>query len=353
MSLTTEATPAATAGRAPADLRRRRTRRSATVLGCGVALLLVLAMLALTLGAAGLTPRQVLLALTGAGESSEVFVMRRLRLPRVLAAVAAGAALGTAGALFQSTLRNPLASPDILGISAGASLGAVCALLGLGLTGAAVAGFAGVGALATALAIWLFAWRQGLHGIRFVLVGIGFAYLATSLISWLLTRAEVRDAAGALLWTVGSVGDVRGPRLTLLLASVAVLLPLALRQHARQRILALGDDHARGLGVAADRSRASALLLGTALVAAAASVAGPVPFVALVAPAIARGLLDDGGPALATSGLVGASLMLGGDVIGQHALPFQLAAPVGIVTGIIGAPYLIWLLARTGRGTSR
>ncbi len=334
---------------APAQLRRARTRRQATVLGLAGVLVLVLVVVALMLGAAGLSPADVIAALFGTGDASDTLVIRRLRLPRVLAALGAGLAFGTAGALFQSTLRNPLASPDILGISSGASLGAVWALLGLGLGGAAVAAFAGVGALAAAVGIWVLAWRQGLHGIRFVLVGIGFAYLANSTVGWMLTRGEVREAAEALLWTVGSVGDVRGDQLARLLLGVAVLVPIGLYQASRQRVLALGDDHARGLGVSADRARAASLLVGVALVAVATSVAGPVPFVALVAPAIARGLLDDGGPALATSAVVGAAMMLTADVIGQHALPGQLAAPVGIVTGLVGAPYLIWLLARTGR----
>lgn len=334
-----------------ADLRRSQARRQALVLVVVVVGLAGLGIVAMLLGAAGLTPADVVAALLGTGDASDMLVIRTLRLPRVLAAIGTGAAFGTAGALFQSTLRNPLGSPDILGISGGASFGAVLGLLTLGWTGLAIAGLAGLGAVATALAIWALAWRQGLHGIRFVLVGIGFAYLASSTVAWLLTRAEVREAAEALLWTVGSVSEIRGDRLVFLLSAVAVLLPLGVAETRRQRILALGDDHARGLGVAANHARGGALLIGVALVAAATSVAGPVPFVALVAPAIARGLLDDGGPALAVSGAVGAAMMLAADVVGQHALPGQLAAPVGIVTGAVGAPYLIWLLARTGRGT--
>jgi iron complex transport system permease protein len=336
-----------------AALRRARTRRHTLVLAATVLAVLALAVVALTLGAAGLSPGDVVAALLGSGDASDQLVVRRLRLPRVLAAIAAGAAFGTAGALFQSTLRNPLASPDILGISSGASAGAVWALLLLGLSGAAVAGAAALGAVVTAIAIWLLAWRGGLHGIRFVLVGIGFAYLANAVVAWLLTRAEVREAAEALLWTVGSVGDVRGDRLVLLLVGVSVLLPLAWRERSRLRILTLGDDHARALGTPVDLGRAAALLIGVALVAVATSASGPVPFVALVAPAIARGLLDDGDPALVVSGAVGAGLMLAADTVGQHALPGQLAAPVGVVTGVVGAPYLIWLLARTGRTVSR
>lgn len=332
--------------------RVARARRHGVVLGGGVLVALGLATAALLIGAAGLMPADVVAGLFGGADTTETFVMRRLRLPRVLAAAFTGVAFGMAGALFQSTLRNPLASPDILGIAGGASVGAVWALLVLGLGGAAVSGLAGLGALAVATAIWALAWRQGLHGLRFVLVGIGFAYLSTSLVAWMLTEAEVREAAQALLWTVGSVADVRGDRLLLLVVAVTVLTLAGLAGTGRQRVLALGDDQAGGLGVPASRGRAAALSVGTGLVAVATSVAGPIPFVALIAPAIARRLLDDGGPALAASAVVGAAMMLAADLVGQHGLPGRITAPVGIVTGLVGAPYLAWLLSRTERGTT-
>lgn len=308
-----------------------------------VVLLTTVAMLA---GAAGLGITEVLGGLTGTGTASDVLVVRELRLPRVVAAIAVGAAFGTAGALFQSTLRNALASPDVLGVAGGASVGAVWGLLVLGATGAWVTGLAASGALVVTAAIWVLAWRQGLHGIRFVLVGIGFAYLTSSLVAWMLTGAEVRQATQALLWTVGSVADVRGQRLVLVVGVICLVLLLTATTAGRQRVLALGDDLASGLGVPSTRGRATALLLGVGLVAAATSVAGPIPFVALVAPAITRGLLDDGDPALLLSGATGAALLLAADLLGQHGLPGQLTAPAGIVTGLVGAPYLLVLLAR-------
>ena len=329
--------------------RSRRTRRRALVLAGTSLVVLVAAVVALLLGAADLDPAAVLLALFGAGEPGDVFVVHRLRLPRILAGVVAGVAFALAGAIFQSVLRNPLASPDILGIASGASLGAVWAILGLGITGAAVAPFAFGGALAVAVAIWLLAWRQGLHGIRFVLVGVGMAYLCGSTLAWLLARADVRDAQSALVWTVGSLADVRGDALTTLVVGVGLLSALVVLAGRSVEVLALGDDHARALGVAADRSRVVLLLLAVGLVAVATSVAGPIAFVALVAPAIARSLLRDGTAALAASAACGAALTLAADVVGQHALPGG-SAPVGIVTGIVGAPYLLWLLA-TGRRT--
>jgi len=268
----------------------------------------------------------------------------------VLAALFSGAGFALAGAIFQSVLRNPLASPDILGVSTGASLGAVWALLTLGLGGVAVAAWAFGGALLAAGAIWVLAWRRGLHAIRFVLVGVGIAYVCGSTLAWLLSRAEVREAQTALLWTIGSVADVRGARLTILGVGLGVLALVTALLSRTQAPLALGDDHAAALGVRVSATRAGLLLTAVALVAVATAAAGPVAFVALVAPAIARRLMDDGGAALAASTAVGALLVLSADLLGQHLFP-GMSVPVGIVTGLVGAPYLLWLLS--GRSERR
>ncbi|GAA1944031.1 FecCD family ABC transporter permease [Agromyces allii] len=331
-----------------ASVRHRNRRRLVVTLAVGAALGLAFALIAISSGAASVSPDRVLATLFGQGDRTEQLVVFKLRLPRILAAVFVGAAFGLAGAVFQAVLRNPLASPDILGVSTGASLGAVWAILGLGLAGVVVSGFALAGALLVALIIWAAAWRQGLHGIRFVLVGVGLAYVCGSLIAWLLARAEVRQAQAALLWTVGSVSDVRGDALTMLIIGVVIgCLLTAVFAHGLP-VLALGDDHAASLGVRTDVRRGILLLVAVLLIAIATSVAGPVAFVALIAPAIARRLVDDGSAALTASVMTGAVLTLGADVIGQFALP-EFTAPVGIVTGLIGAPYMLWLLARTER----
>ena len=329
-------------------LRARRRRRLVLVVVSCAVLVVALATLALTLGAASLPPGRALLALFGLGEQTDTFIVQRLRLPRIEAALLTGAAFGLAGALFQATLRNPLASPDILGIASGASLGAVFALLVLGVTGLVVSAAAFSGAAVVTLLIWFFAWRRGLHSIRFVLVGVGFAYLCSSLLAWLLAGAEEREAQSALLWTVGSVSDVRGEELGVLAAGLALLAVAVAAVSRWQGPLGLGDDHARGLGVHADLARVGSLLLAVGLVALATSFAGPLAFVALVAPAIARRLVDDGGAALVASTVTGAALVLAGDVVGQHAL-FGISVPAGIVTGLVGAPYLLWLLATNER----
>lgn len=331
-----------------AAVRRTDRRRRTVIVVIGGAVAVAIALAALSFGAAGVTPDRVIAVLLGGGDRLDRLVVLDLRLPRILAALLVGVAFALAGAVFQSTLRNPLASPDILGISAGASLGAVWAILGLGAGGALVAGFAFGGGLVVALVIWLAAWRRGLHGVRFVLVGVGMAYLCGSTVSWMLARSEVREAQTALHWTVGSVADVRGGALAALAIGIAVcVVALAFATRAL-RPLALGDDHARALGVGADAARVVLLVIAVALVALATSVAGPVAFVALIAPAVARRLVADGGAAVVAAGVVGGALTLGADVVGQFAVP-GFTAPLGIVTGVIGAPYLLWLLARTER----
>lgn len=327
-----------------AGLRAVRRRRQILVVAGMALLVLVAGTGALLIGAAGLTPGQAIAGALGLGDKGDVFIIQKLRLPRIEAAVVVGAAFGLAGALFQSTLRNPLASPDILGISSGASLGAVTGLLALGMSGVALSGLAFAGAGLVALAIWLLAWRKGLHSIRFVLVGVGFAYLCSSLVAWAMARAEENEAAGVLVWTVGSVSDIRGEQLALVATGTLVLAVVVALVARTQGPLSLGDDNARALGVHADAARVGTLLVAVALVALATSAAGPIAFVALVAPAIARRLVNDGGAALVASTATGAALTLVADVVGQHGL-LGVAAPVGIVTGLVGAPYLLWLLA--------
>lgn len=327
-----------------AGLRAVRRRRQILVVAGMALLVLVAGTGALLIGAAGLTPGQAIAGALGLGDKGDVFIIQKLRLPRIEAAVVVGAAFGLAGALFQSTLRNPLASPDILGISSGASLGAVTGLLALGMSGVALSGLAFAGAGLVALAIWLLAWRKGLHSIRFVLVGVGFAYLCSSLVAWAMARAEENEAAGVLVWTVGSVSDIRGEQLALVATGTLVLAVVVALVARTQGPLSLGDDNARALGVHVDAARVGTLLVAVALVALATSAAGPIAFVALVAPAIARRLVNDGGAALVASTATGAALTLVADVVGQHGL-LGVAAPVGIVTGLVGAPYLLWLLA--------
>ena len=339
----------------PADPVRgvRRDLRRRTVLTCaGLLVLLAGAFLAsLVVGDFPLSVRDVVASLTGRGSRASDFIVYQLRLPRVLSGLLVGFALGMAGAVFQTMLRNPLASPDIIGITAGASAAAVTALLLFGLSGVAVAASAFGGALVTALAIYLLAWRQGVAGTRLVLVGIGVGAVLLSVVDFLMTRAQVDDAQVALVWLTGSLNGADAEALRPLAVLVVVVVPLPLWAGRTLSGLQLGDDTARALGVGVERSRLLLMLFAVALAAVATSVAGPVGFVAFVSGPISRQLTRAAGAGLVPAGLVGAAVVTLADFTGQHLLPLQL--PVGVLTAAVGAPYLIYLLLRTNAASAR
>ncbi|HEY0949137.1 FecCD family ABC transporter permease [Nocardioides sp.] len=331
--------------------RQRRARRTA-VLALLAGLVVVLAGSALMLGEFRLSLGRVLGALAGADDPSAHFIVVELRLPRLLLGMLVGVAFGLAGALFQSVLRNPLASPDILGISQGASAGAVAALLLGGLSGAAVSGAALAGGAVVGLLLYAVAWRGGMAGHRVVLAGIGVAYVCTSVVGYLLTRSEVQQAQVALLWMTGSLAQADWSAVRLLGLALVALVPVAALLARGLGLLLLGDDLAAGLGLRPELVRAGVIATGIALACAATAAAGPVAFVAFVAAPIARRLLGDGSSALAESALVGVVMVVGADVVAQHLLPADMSVPVGVVTGAVGGPYLIWLMATGGRRTT-
>ncbi|TBN56832.1 iron ABC transporter permease [Glaciihabitans arcticus] len=323
----------------------RTVRRSRARLVIAVLLLCVLAVAAVSLavGAYTVSIPDLLATLVGQGGAKNEFIVLRLRLPRMTMAVLAGLAFGLAGALFQSLLGNPLASPDLIGITSGASVSAVFAILVLGLSGFAVSGFAFVGALVVATAIYLLSWRSGIAGYRFVLVGIGIAFMAQAALGYLLTRADVRDAQGALVWMVGSLSGTQWIEVAVAAISIGVLVPAVSLLAPKLRMLQLGDETARGLGVRVDLSRVLLLGVAVALAASATAAVGPIAFVAFVSGPIARRLVP--GTSLVPSALIGILLVLTADFASQHLLPGGVQVPVGIITGAIGAPYLLWLLA--------
>jgi iron complex transport system permease protein len=330
-------------------VRSAHRRRERTVVAVLAALVAALAALSLCVGGYGISPADVARTLLGQGEGLQELVVMELRLPRLTMAALVGVALALSGALFQSILDNPLASPDIVGITAGASVGAVSALLVLGVGGLPVSAFAFAGALVAALAIYLLAWRDGVTGDRFVLIGIGVAFMANAVVGYLLTRSDVRDAHAAFVWLVGSVGSARWDEVAVLAGALALLVPAAALLAGRLRALQLGDDAAVGLGVRAQADRLGLIVVGVALAAVATAAAGPVAFVALISAPIARRLVGTGGLALVPAALVGVATVTAADFAAQHLLPGALQAPAGVVTGAIGAPYLLWLLAVSGR----
>ena len=283
-------------------------------------------------------------------EPTTDFIVRELRLPTASTALAVGMALGIAGMVFQKLLGNPLASPDFVGVTSGASLFAVSSIVLFGASSTVISGSALIGALLAALTIYLLAWRDGISGYRFILIGIGVSQFMLSIIGYIVARADLYEAREAMTWLVGTVGQAGSGELRTLLIALLVLVPAALLLQRPLRVLELGDDTATALGSRVEANRLALLALAIVLVGFAAAVAGPIMFVALIAGPIAQRLTGPAGGLLA-AGLVGAVIVLGADLVAQHLLP--VALPTGVVTGIVGAPYLIWLLAtvnREGRG---
>lgn len=346
--------PAATArgvvGASSAVAIDRRRRRSRAVRVSIVLAVLVVAVSAvsLTFGAAAVAPVDVLAALVGRADRLTSFVILDLRLPRLFAAVLVGACLGISGGLFQSVARNPLASPDIIGITTAASATGAVALVWFGVTGLALSGVVLAGTLVAAVLIYVLAWRNGVSGYRFVLVGIGFAAICAGLVSYVLTRADLRDVQQALVWITGSLNSIDDVSLAVLAVSAVVLVPAALLVGRPLAALGLGDDAAAGIGVRPERTRILSIAVGVGLAAVAVSVAGPIAFVALLAAPVARRLVGRGSLALVPAALVGALVLVVSDVVAQFAVP-GVVFPVGVVTGIVGAPYLLWQLTRTNR----
>lgn len=336
--------PAAVAVRAGRRARRRRHAVASIVLG---ALVLVMASAALMIGGTFYTPGEVVRVILGETVPGASFTVGELRLPRTVLAVLAGAAFGIAGVTFQTLLRNPLASPDIIGISEGASAAAVVGIVVLSADGPVIGMLALGGALVTALAIYLLSRRGGFAGTRLILIGIGVAAMLQSVVSYLLSRAAQWDIQTAMQWLTGSLNNASWERASPLAIAMLGVLPLLMAQSRSLGMLRLGDDSAAGLGVRVDATRILFIVGAVVLLAFATAATGPIAFVAFMAGPIASRLTGPGAGLLVPSALVGAVLVLAGDLIGQFV--FGARYPVGVITGVLGAPYLIHLLIRTNR----
>jgi iron complex transport system permease protein len=285
----------------------------------------------------------VIRTLLGNGDAGQEFIVNELRLPRVLVGLLVGAALALGGALFQAISRNPLGSPDILGLGQGSTAGALVMIVLFSGSAAQVALGALVGGLVTGFAIYLLAWKRGVHGYRLVLVGIGMSAIMTAVNGYLLTKADIVDAARATVWMTGSLDGRDWNQVWPLLALCAVLVPVVLTYARPLRMLEMGDDVANALGVRVERTRLVLLVAAVLLTAAATAAAGPVGFVALTAPQLARRLTRSPGPNIAASLCMGAALLVTADWISQRAFGAD-QLPVGVVTGVVGGVYLLWLL---------
>jgi iron complex transport system permease protein len=293
----------------------------------------------------------VLKTLAGNGTEGQEFIVNELRLPRVLVGLLVGAALGLGGAVFQAVSRNPLGSPDVLGLGQGATAGALVVIVLLSGSANQVAVGALVGGLVTGAAIYLLAWKRGVHGYRLVLVGIGVSAIATAVNGYLITKADLVDAARAVVWMTGSLDGRDWKQVWPLLVLCCVLVPLVLANARGLRMMEMGDDVSNALGVRVERVRLLLMVAAVLLTAAATAAAGPVAFVALTAPQLARRLTRSPGPNLVPALCMGATLLVTADWAAQRLFgDGQL--PVGVVTGVLGGVYLLWLLVterRAGR----
>lgn len=288
------------------------------------------------------------------------FIVMENKLPRAVLGILIGVAFGLSGGLFQTMLRNPLASPDVIGISYGASAAAVLAIVVFGASGAAVSAAALGGAIGVALVIHAISRGSGgrgpggrrgnAAGNRLILAGVGIAAALGAVVNFLMTRADIRTASEALIWLNGSLNSANWERVGVLLASLAVLVPALAFLAGPLRMLELGDDAAAGLGIRVNAVRFGLVITAVALAAVATAAAGPVAFVAFLAAPIARRVI--GLPSLPASAFTGASIVLAADYFAYNVAPLILSGtvlPVGVITGALGAPFLLWLLVTSNR----
>ncbi|MDT8915013.1 iron chelate uptake ABC transporter family permease subunit [Amycolatopsis sp. PS_44_ISF1] len=338
MNATAELVVRARAGRA---VRRR------TVLTVLAVLVLAAMAVSLMAGQRFYPPGEVLRVILGEQVPGASFTVGRLRLPRTVLAALVGIGFGLGGVTFQTLLRNPLASPDVIGISAGASTAAGFAIVSLSLSGAAVEVSAIVAGLGVALLIYSLSHRGGVAGTRLILIGIGISAMLDSALDWVLSGAGEWDLQQALRWLTGSLNGVDWPDVLPVLAAVLGFGPLLLARSRALATLRLGDDAASALGVRIGPTRLIVIVCAVGLISFATAATGPIAFVAFLSGPIATRLAGPGGSPMLPAALVGALLVLVADFSGQYLLGARY--PVGVVTGVLGAPYLIYLIIRTNR----
>jgi len=313
-----------------------------------ISLALLLALFSLTQGTLPLTLQQVFLALHGEGLPMLQTVVTQWRLPRAIMAIITGAALGISGAIFQSLLRNPLGSPDVIGFNTGAYTGALISVILLKGSYLQMAAGSLLGGCLTAVIIYLLAWDNGVSRFRLIIIGIAVSAILNALNIWLMMSATQESAMSAALWSVGSLNGItweKGLPTGLICCAFMLICLLFVRP---MQTLEMGDDLAQAMGVNPTHTRAGLLFIATALTAAATAITGPISFIALAAPQIAQRLTRGMSLSLLSSAAMGGLLLLSADVVAQHLFtPTQL--PVGIITISIGGIYLIALLIQEAR----
>ena len=333
----------------PVAMVRARVARRRLAVGAGVAVVVVAVVaVSLSIGDYALTPADLWRTLWGGGSRVENYVVFQVRAPRLAMALLVGACLGVAGALLQSLLANSLASPDLLGISGGAGVAAVFGVLILGVGGPVLAVLAFLGGLVVA-AFLLLAGRRGGEGTyRLIVAGVGISFLCAAITSYLMVRAKLELAQQALIWLTGSLASTPWWNVLVVAVVAVVSLPAVIASARWLPLTQLGAGTAVSLGVRPALVRVVAVVVAVLLTATTCAFVGPISFVALCAPAIARPLLGHGAVGVGTSAGVGAALLVAADLVAQYAIP-GVSLPVGVVTGAIGALFLLWLLT-TSKG---
>lgn len=330
-----------------AEIRKRSRRRPNLAIVSLCALLIVGFFVRVLLGSYTVTLPDFFTIVSGGsieGARSASFIVMEDKLPRAVMGVLVGLAFGVAGAIFQLLLRNPLASPDVIGISSGASMSAVIAMVFWGANGFSVSLYAIGGALLTAIIVMLLASGNGNVGNRFILMGIGVSALCGSVVSYLMARISLGQVTTASVWMSGSLATATWNRIEILLIALALITPFVMLWHKPLHMMAVGEELAHSLGLSTAVVRWIYIVLGVLLAAVATAAAGPVAFVAFVSGPIARNLVG-GTHTLTGSALVGAIIMVFADFAAAELIPGG-NLPVGIITGALGAPILIWLLVK-------
>ncbi len=323
----------------------RVERRTVIVVAALAAALLAISLATLAVGTYQLTLPEVLQALVGQGEKAVRMVVFEWRLPRLLFAIGCGVALALGGSIFQSITRNPLGSPDVIGFDAGSYTGALVVMLAMGSSSyLAIAGGSVLGGLITAAAVYLLAYRGGVQGFRLIIVGIGVSAMLYSVNSYLILSVDTQRAMLAAEWGAGTLNALGYTQLLPFAVALLLLLPVVALVAPALSQGELGDDAARALGSNAERTRLIASVVAVALTALVTAAAGPIAFIALVAPQVAKRLTRSPGLGLVASASTGAVLLAASDFVAQ-----RIALPVGLVTVSVGGCYLIWLLIREYR----
>lgn len=344
------------AGRLPIRGRVIRARSfsvrldTRSVMVCTIlsALIVVVGLWSISVGDFPIPISDVIRTILGNPTADSEFIVGTLRLPRVLVGIGVGAAFGMSGAIFQSLVRNPLGSPDIIGFNSGAALGAVVTIVMFQGSALQVSIGAVAGGLVTALVVYVLAYKRGLQAYRLVLVGIGIGFTVGAFIDYLLTRAKITDVQRAAVWLTGSLNGRSWEQVRIVVVALVVLGPLAILMQRTLDRLDLGDDTAAALGMQVGKSKLALVLVGVSLAALGVAAAGPVAFIAFVAGPVARRLVNSPRACIVPAAFVGALLTITADLAARRLLaPTEL--PVGIMTAVIGAPYLLWLLTRQSR----